>query len=338
MQRYHLALVGATGLVGQEILQILEERDFPLTDVTMLASAHSEGARAEFRGQSQRVRLLARGAFVGAHLAIFAADAETSRDYVPHAVRAGATVIDTSAAFRLDPQVPLCVPELNAAVLHQHRGIVAMPHSLTAQLALVLAPLHSAATLKRVVVATYQAVAGLGRRGVQEFDQQLRDLLNFRPTQTQVFPHQLAFNCVPQCGDFLENGYTAEEMALMHETRRLLGMLDLPITATAVRVPVVHGHSAVVTVETAQPLGVDEALSALAQATGLTVEDDPQRLYYPMATRAIGQDTVLVGRIRQDQSVPHGLQLWMVADNLRPGAALNAVQIAEHLIRGTGEQ
>jgi aspartate-semialdehyde dehydrogenase len=282
--------------------------------------------------------LLTREAFRGAHLAIFATDAETSKDYAPHAVRAGAVVIDTSAVFRLDPQVPLCVPGLNAAVLRQHSGIVAMPHSVTAQMALVLAPLHRAAALKRVVVATYQAVAGLGRRGVQEFDQQLRDLLNFRPTQTQAFPHQLAFNCVPQCGDFLADGYTAEEMALVHETRRLLEVPDLPMTVTAVRVPLVHGHSAVVTIETVQPLSADDARTVLAQATGITVEDDPQRLFYPLATRAIGQDTVLVGRVRADQSVPHGLQLWMVADNLRPGAALNAVQIAEHLIHGMGGQ
>jgi aspartate-semialdehyde dehydrogenase len=184
------------------------------------------------------------------------------------------------------------------------------------------------------VVATYQAVAGLGRRGVQEFDQQLRDLLNFRPTQTLVFPHQLAFNCVPQCGDFLANGYTADEMALVHETRRLLEVPDLPMTATAVWVPLVHGHSAVITLETVQPLGADEARAVLERAAGITVEDDPKRLYYPLATRVIEQDTVFVGRIRADASVPHGLQLWMVADNLRQGAALNAVQIAEHLLQG----
>jgi aspartate-semialdehyde dehydrogenase len=333
MQAYHLALVGAPGLIGQEIIRILEERDFPLATLTPLASAHSEGTRVEFQGRSHRVRLLTQEAFSGAQLAIFAAGASVSKDYAPYAVRAGAVVIDTSESFRLDPQVPLCVPEFNAAVLRQHHGIVAMPHSITAQMALILAPLHAAATLKRVVVATYQAVAGLGRRGVQEFDQQLRDLLNFRPPQTQVFPHQLAFNCVPQCGDFLDNGYTSEEMALIQETRRLLAVADLPMTATAVRVPLVHGHSAVLTVETARPLSADEARAMLAQAAGVTIEDDPQRLYYPLVRRAMEQDTVFVGRIRPDPSVPHGLQLWMVADNLRQGAALNAVQIAEHLIR-----
>jgi aspartate-semialdehyde dehydrogenase len=183
-----------------------------------------------------------------------------------------------------------------------------------------------------VVVATYQAVAGLGRRGVEEFDQQLRDLLNFRSPQTQVFPHQLAFNCVPQCGDFLDNGYTTEEMALLYEMRRLLDAPELTMTVTAVRVPLVHGHSAVVTIETVRPLPVSNARTVLEQAAGITVEDDPQRLYYPLATRVIGYDTVFVGRIRPDHSVPHGLQLWVVADNLRPGGALNAVQIVEHLI------
>jgi aspartate-semialdehyde dehydrogenase len=331
----HLALIGATGIVGQEILRILEERDVPLSEVTLLASAHSEGSRLEFRNRRYVVRLLTRDAFTGVDVAIFAASAEASKEYAPHAVRAGAVVIDTSSAFRLDPTVPLCVPELNAAVLQQHRGIVAMPHGLTAQMALVVAPLHAVATLKRLVVATYQSVSGLGQRGVQEFDQQLRDLLNFRPPQTQVFPHQMAFNCLPQCGDFLDNGYTEEEMALVHETRRLLATPDLPITATAVRVPLAHGHAATVAVETVQPLSADEARALLGRAPGVAVEDDTKRLYYPLATRANGQDAVFVGRIRADLSVPYGLHLWIVADNLRQGAALNAVQIAEHLLSPT---
>lgn len=333
MPACHLALVGATGMVGQEILRVLEERDFPLSDVTLLASTHSEGSRLEFRNRSYVVRLLTREAFSGVDLAIFAAGAEASKDYASQAVRAGAVVIDTSSAFRLDPAVPLCVAELNAAVLQRHRGIVAMPHSLTTQIALAVAPLHAAAPLKRLVVATYQAVSGLGRRGVQEFDQQLRDLLNFRPLQMQVFPHQMAFNCLPQCGNFLDNGYTEEEMALIHETRRLLATPDLPMTATAVRVPLAHGDSAAVTIETTRPLSADEARAILAQAPGVVVEDDYKRLHYPLATRANGQDAVFVGRLRADLSVPHGLHLWIVADNLRQGAALNAVQIAEHLFR-----
>jgi aspartate-semialdehyde dehydrogenase len=332
MKACHLAVVGATGMVGQEILRVLEEREFPLRNVTLLASVHSEGTRVEFRGRSYVVRLLSKDAFADVDLAIFAAGAEASKDYAPHAVRAGAVVIDTSVAFRLHADVPLCVAELNASVLQQHRGIVAMPHSLTTQMALVLAPLHATATLKRVVVSTYQAISGQGRRAVQEFDQQLRDLLNFRTPQVQAFPHQMAFNCLPQCGDFLDHGYSADEMALIDETRKLFVLPELPMTATAVRVPLAHGDSAAVTLETVRPLSAEEARATLEQAPGVVVEDDCKRLYYPMATRANGQDTVFVGRIRADLSVPHGLQVWIVADNLRQGAALNAVRIAEYLV------
>jgi aspartate-semialdehyde dehydrogenase len=320
-------------VVGQEILRVLEEREFPLSNMTLLASAHSEGTRLEFRGRSTVVHLLTREAFAGVDIAIFAASAEASKDYAPQAVRAGAVVIDTSSAFRLDPVVPLCVPDLNAAVLRQHRGIGAMPHSLTAQIGLILAPLHAAALLKRVVVSTYQAVSGMGQRAVHEFDQQLRDLLNFRPPQVQEFPHQMAFNCVPQCGNFLDSGYTEEEMALINEMRRLLTIPNLPMTATAVCVPLVHSHSAAVTVETAHPLSAEEARRLLTHAPGVAVEDDYTRLYYPLAIRANGQDAVFVGRIRADLSVPHGLQLWLAADNLRRGAALDAVQIAEYFTR-----
>lgn len=333
MQTCHLAVVGATGVVGQEILRVLEEREFPVSDVTLLASMHSEGTRLEFCHRSFVVRLLTEENFAGVDLAMFAVGPEPSKEYVPHAVSAGAMVIDASSAFRLEPDVPLCVAELNASTLQQHRGIVAMPHSLTTQVALVLAPLHASAPLKRVVVSTYQAVSGQGQRAVQEFDQQLRDLLNFQPPQVETFPHQIAFNCLPQCGDFLDNAYTKEEMALIDETRRLLAIPDLPITATAVHVPLVHGHSASVTIEMARPLSADDARAILEQAPGVEVEDDVKCLYYPQATRANGQDAVFVGRIRPDLSVPHGLHLWIVADNLRRGAALNAVQIAEHLIR-----
>lgn len=333
MQSCHLALVGATGMVGQEILRVLEERELPIKQLTALASSHSEGSRVEFRQRSYVVRLLTRDALAGVDLAIFAAGPDASKDYAPHAVKAGAVVIDTSSAFRLDPTVPLCVPDLNATSLARHQGIVAMPHSLTTQVVLALAPLHAAAILKRVVISTYQAISGQGRQAVQEFDQQLRDLLNFRPPQVHAFPHQIAFNCLPQCGEFVADGYTTDEMALINETRRLLDVPDLPVTATAVRVPLAHGDSAAVTLETVRPLSPSQAQDLLAQAPGVEVEDDYQRLYYPFATRANGQDVVFVGRIRPDHSVPHGLHLWVVADNLRKGAALNAVQIAEHLMQ-----
>ena len=332
MAAWHVALVGATGMVGEEILRVLEERDFPMHQLTLLASRRSAGTRLDFRSQSHVVRPLARGALHGVDLALFAADAETSQTHAPQVVSAGAVVIDCSSAFRLAPEVPLCVPEVNAAVLQQHQGIVAMPHSLTIQVSLALAPLHAAATLKRVVISTYQAVSGGGRRAVQEFDQQLRDLLNFRPAQADILPHQIAFNCLPQCGDFLDNAYTQEEMALILETRKLFGIPDLPVTATAAYVPLAHSHSASVTLETVQPLSVDTARSLLAQAPGVVLADDRERLQYPQPIQASGQDAVFVGRLRADLSVPHGLHLWAVTDNLRKGAALNAVQTAELLM------
>jgi len=332
MAAWHVALVGATGIVGEEILRVLEERDFPMHQLTLLASRRSAGTRLDFRNQSHTVRPLARGALSGVDLALFAADAETSQTHAPQVVSAGAVVIDCSSAFRLAPEVPLCVPEVNAAVLQQHQGIVAMPHSVTIQVSLALAPLHAAATLKRVVISTYQAVSGGGRRAVQEFDQQLRDLLNFRPAQADILPHQIAFNCLPQCGDFLDNAYTQEEMALILETRKLFGVPDLPVTATAAYVPLAHSHSASVTLETVQPLSVEAARALLAQAPGVVLADDRERLHYPQSIQASGQDAVFVGRLRADLSVPHGLHLWVVTDNLRKGAALNAVQTAELLM------
>jgi aspartate-semialdehyde dehydrogenase len=332
MRTYNLALVGATGIVGKEILCVLEERHFPVGQVKLFASMHSEGSRVEFLNQHHVVHTLSNEAFVGVDIAFFAASPEASREYAPRAVRAGALVVDTSSAFRHDTSVPLCVPALNPAVLRQHRGIVALPHSMTAQIAAVLAPLHAAAALQRVVVSTYQSVSGRGRLGIQEFDQQLRDVLNFRPPQVQVLPHQIIFNCLPQCGAFVADGYTEEEMALIEETPRLLDCPELRMTATAVHVPMAHCHASAMTVETSRALSAAEARTLLAEAPGVVVEDDWKRLYYPLTTRASGQDDVFVGRIRQDFSVPHGLQLWTVADNLRNGAAVDAVQVAEYLM------
>jgi aspartate-semialdehyde dehydrogenase len=331
MAAWHVALVGATGMVGEEILRVLEERDFPLDQLTLLASRRSAGTRVEFRSESYVVRPLTREAMHGVDLVLFAANAEISQTYAPQVVSAGAIAIDCSSAFRLAPDVPLCVPEINADVLRHHQGIIAMPHSVTIQVSLALAPLHAAAQLKHVVVSTYQAISDGGRRAVQEFDQQLRDLLNFRPAQADIFPHQIAFNCLPQCGAFLDNAYTQDEMAIILETRKLLGLPDLPITATAAYVPLAHSDSASVTLETEQPLSVETARTLLAQAPGIGLEDDRTRLQYPQAIRASGHDEVFVGRLRADLSVPYGLHLWVVTDHLRKGAALNVVQTAELL-------
>jgi aspartate-semialdehyde dehydrogenase len=332
----HVAVVGATGLVGQEVLRVLEERNFPLSDLTLLVSAHSEGKRLEFRQRSVVARLLTADAFTGVDIAFFAAGEAPSRDYAPSAVQAGAVVIDNSSAFRLSPTVPLCVPEINAAALQQHQGIVAIPHSLTTQVGLVLAPLHAAAPLTRVLVSTYQGISGRGQHAVREFDQQLRDLLNFRPVQSEVLPHQIAFNCLPQGGEFLDNTYTEEEMALINETPKLLGAPDLAVAATVVYVPLVHSHCASVYLETARPLSVQEVRDLLAQTPSVVVEDDYHHLRYPQAIQANSQDEVFVGRIRADLSIAHGLHLWVAMDNLRKGAALNAVQVAEHLIKAQG--
>lgn len=332
MDGCHLAVIGATGVVGQEILRILEERDFPLGQLTLLASANSEGRRLTFGDRNVVVRLLSKEALEGVEVAIFVAGAQASQDYAHAAVQAGAVVIDASNAFRLDPNVPLCIPELNIAVVPKRAGLVAMPHGLTTQIALVLAPLHAVATLKRVVIATYQAVSGQGQSAIHEFDQQLRDLLNFRQPQIEAFPHQVAFNCLPQCGAFLANGYTEDEMALIDETRRLLAAPALAISATSVLVPLAHGHCAAITIETERPLSSDAARALLDAAHGVMVEDDHRQQTYPFPTRANGQDEVFVGRIRRDDAVPNGLQLWITADNLRQGAALSAVQIAEHIV------
>ena len=331
MEACHLAVVGATGLVGQEVLRILEERGFPVSTLTLLASDRSAGSRVEFRNRSTVVRELSKEAFDEVDIAIFAADAAASHDYARQAAQAGALVIDCSSAFRLNPHVPLCVPEINPEVLQRHHGIIAIPHGMTTQLALALAPLHFEATLTRVVVSTYQAASGRGHHAVRELDQQLRDLLNFRPVEAEIFPHQLAFNCLPQGGDFVHDGHCEEEMALMDETRKLLAAPDLPVSATVVYVPLAHSHSASVYIETERTLSVPQVRDLLEQASGVEVEDDCQEQEYPLAIHANGQDEVFVGRIRADLSVPNGLHLWVVADNLRKGAALNAVQIAEHL-------
>lgn len=327
----HVAVVGAETVVGREILQVLEEREFPVTQLSLLDTGDAEGERVSFSGKHASVQPLSRDGLTGVDIAIFATSADLSRDYSPHAVNAGATVIDCSGTFSLDPTVPLCVPEVNAVGLPLHNGVIAVPHSLTVQTVLALAPLHQSGGLKRVVAAAYQSISGIGVLAMREFDQQMRDLLNFRQPEAEAFPHQLAFNCLPQCGDFLGNGYTSDEMALIEETRRLLSVKELPITATSVRVPMMHGQAVAVTLETERPLNPDVARDLLEEAPGIVVEDDVKRLHYPQPVKVNGQDEAFVGRIRADLSVPYGLHLWVVADNLRRGVALNVVKIAELL-------
>ncbi len=329
--QYHVAIVGATGAVGGELLEILEERKFPLGELRLLASERSAGETLSFEDRSLPVQVATPGSFEGVDIALFSAGEAISQELAPAAVRAGAVVIDNSSAFRMEPKVPLVVPEVNGHALAGHHGIIANPNCSTAQLVMVLKPLHDAARLRRVVVATYQSVSGTGKEAMDELMEQTRALLSFREPECRVYRDQIAFNCIInwECD---EDGYTTEERKLIRETRKILGEPGLNITATTVRVPVFRGHGEAAFVELERPLSANEARAILSAAPGVLVFDNPDRGLYPMQVEAAGHDEVYVGRIRRDESVPAGLNLWIVADNLRKGAALNAVQIAEALI------
>lgn len=330
---YNIAVVGATGAVGAEMLEILAERKFPVERLLPLASSRSAGATVTFRGEDVTVKLLTEDAFEGIDIALFSAGAEISREFAPKAVAAGAVVIDNSSAWRMDPTVPLVVPEVNPDDLSGHHGIIANPNCSTIQLVVALKPLHDAAYIRRIVITTFQSVSGTGKDAMEELAEQCRQLLSFGTVEKTVYPHQIAFNCLPHIDDFLPSGYTKEEMKLVNETRKIMGDASLQITATTVRVPVFIGHAESVNIETQQKLTANEARAVLSTAPGVQVFDDPSRNVYPLPIDVAGTDAVYVGRIREDESIPSGLNLWIVADNLRKGAALNAIQIAEALIR-----
>ena len=330
---YKVAIVGATGAVGREMIEILEERNFPVSEIVLLSSERSEGERIEFKGSNWTVKRLTRDSFDNVDIALFSAGAERSREFAPAAVKAGAVVIDNSSAFRMDPKVPLVVPEVNAPAIAVHQGIIANPNCSTIGMVMALKPLHDAATIQRVVVTTFQSVSGSGKKGMDELAGQTVALLNFRDVETKVYPNQIAFNCLPHIDTFLENGYTAEEMKMVNETRKILGAATLRVTATTVRVPVFRCHAESINIETERPLSPNDARAALSRMPGVLVYDDPGRNIYPLQADVSGKDEVYVGRIRTDESVPNGLNLWVVSDNLRKGAALNAVQIAELLIK-----
>ena len=330
---YTVAVVGATGAVGTEMLSVLEERKFPVDEVRPLASSKSAGGTVSFRGDDVKVKLLTRESFQGIDIALFSAGASVSKEYAPAAVEAGAVVIDNSSAWRMDPQVPLVVPEVNPHDLDTHQGIVANPNCSTIQMVVVLKPLHDHAVITRVVVSTYQSVSGTGKEAMDELAEQCRQLLSFGDVTSNVYPHQIAFNCLPHIDDFLSSGYTGEEMKMVNETRKILGDRSIGISATTVRVPVFVGHAESINVETKHKLSVAETRAVLSTAPGVQLYDDPSRGLYPLQIHAAGTDAVFVGRIREDESIPKGLNLWVVADNLRKGAALNAVQIAEELVK-----
>ncbi len=331
--KYVVAVAGATGAVGREMVELLEERNFPVAGLIALASESSEGERLQFMGRSVTVRRPAKDSFKDVDIALFSAGSEQSLKLAPEAVKSGAVVIDNSSAFRMDPTVPLVVPEVNAHAIPKHRGIIANPNCSTIALVTALKPIHDAARIKRVVVTTFQSVSGTGKKGIDELAQQTVALLNFKDVEAKVYPYQIAFNCLPHIDAFLDNGYTKEEMKLVHETRKIMEDDSIRVTATAVRVPVFRCHAESVNIETEKKISADEVRAVLSASPGVIVYDDPTRDLYPLAIDVAGKDETYVGRIREDESLPNGINLWLVSDNLRKGAALNAVQIAEHLIR-----
>jgi aspartate-semialdehyde dehydrogenase len=328
-REYDVAVVGATGAVGEAMRTILEQRDFPVRSLRLLASERSRGKRLAFRGEEIAVEVLGESSFKGVELALFSAGASVSRDFAPRAVEAGALVVDNSSAFRMDPEVPLVVPEVNPQDIALNRGIIANPNCSTIQMVVPLKPLHDRWGLRRVIVSTYQSVSGTGRRAMQELEDQLRAWVEGRQGPVEVYPHPIAFNCLPHIDVFQEEGYTREEWKMVRETRKIMGLPDLPVTATTVRVPVRVGHSESVYAEFSSRVDAEEAREILRKSPGVEVEDDPESNLYPLAVRAEGRDPCFVGRIRVDLSEPRALNFWVVADNLRKGAALNAVQIAE---------
>jgi len=330
---FTVAVVGATGAVGQTMLDILAERDFPVGTLIPLASERSAGEQVEFKGGKLTVRDLAAFDPAGVDFALFSAGGDVSREYAPKFAAAGAIVIDNSSAFRMDADVPLVVSEVNPQALDSiPRGIVANPNCSTMQMLVALAPIHRAAGVRRINVATYQSVSGAGRSALEELGRQTANILGFKEVEPQSFPVQIAFNLIPHIDEFLDNGYTKEEMKLVWETRKILGDDSIQVNPTAVRVPVFYGHSEAVHVETERKLSADEARALLEKAPGVTVVDERAPGGYPTpVTHASGTDAVYVGRIREDISCANGLNLWVVSDNIRKGAALNAVQIAELL-------
>ena len=323
-----VAVAGATGAVGREMLRILEERNFPAEEVDLLASERSAGRKIPFRDSELTVSRLTQDAFEGVDLALFSCGASRSLEFAPAAVKAGAVVVDNSSAFRMDEDVPLVVPEVNPDAMAAHQGIIANPNCSTIQLVVALKPLHDAARIRRVVVSTYQAVSGAGQAAVDEMQAQVEG----SAPAPEKMPHEIAFNCLPHIDVFLEGGHTKEEKKMVDETRKIMGAPNLAVSATCVRVPVYNAHSESVNVEFEESVSPEEARALLANAPGVEVVDDVESFSYPMPKDADGEDPVYVGRIRRDDSRENTLNLWVVADNLRKGAALNAVQIAEALI------
>ncbi len=335
-KKYNVAVVGATGAVGEAMLAILEERKFPVDRVYALASSRSEGKRIPFKGESLKVEDLANFDFSKVQIGLFSAGASISAEYAPKAAEAGCVVIDNTSHFRYDDDIPLVVPEVNPDKIaeYENRGIIANPNCSTIQMMVALKPIYDAVGLERINVCTYQAVSGTGKQGIEEVVNQTAKLLNGKPIEAKVYPKQIAFNVLPQIDIFMENGYTKEEMKMVWETRKILADDNIKVNPTAVRVPVFYGHSEAVHIETRDKISADEVVKILQESPGVTVLDERIDGGYPTAvTESSGHDDVFVGRIREDISHPRGIDMWVVGDNVRKGAALNSVQIAEELVK-----
>jgi aspartate-semialdehyde dehydrogenase len=331
---FSVAVVGATGAVGQEMIKVLEQRQFPVGSIRLLASERSVGKELKFAGKTVKVEKLTKNSFQGVQIALFSAGAARSLEFAPAAAASGAVVVDNSSAFRMEPDIPLVVPEVNAQAISQYkkRGIIANPNCSTIQMVVALKPIHDAARIRRIVVSTYQSVSGTGLKAIDELVTQTRAILNSQGVTKKVYPHQIAFNCLPHIDSFLDNGYTKEEIKMVKETQKIMEDPAIRVTATTVRVPVLYSHSESVNIETEKKITPQQVREMLSRAPGVQVVDNPALSEYPLAIHAAGRDETFVGRIREDESIPNGINLWIVSDNIRKGAALNAVQIAEILI------
>jgi aspartate-semialdehyde dehydrogenase len=332
-KQYTVAVVGATGVVGREMIAVLESRNFPVGKLVPLASARSAGSTVSFKGQFIDVQVLDKNSFKGIDIALFSAGGSVSKEFAPIAAESGAVAIDNTSFFRMFPDVPLVVPEVNAHAIKTHKGIIANPNCSTAQMVMVLKPIYDAVGIERLVISTYQSVSGAGKDGMDELETQSRLSLSGGDIVPKKFPHTIAFNLIPQIDSFLDNGYTKEEVKMIEETKKILEDDSIRVTATTVRVPVFIGHSESINIQTKTKISADKVRELLSKMPGVQVMDDPTNSVYPTPRDIAGQDDVFVGRIREDLSTPNGIELWCVGDNLRKGAALNAVQIAEAYIR-----
>jgi aspartate-semialdehyde dehydrogenase (peptidoglycan organisms) len=335
---YHLAIVGATGAVGTELIRLLEQREFPVDSLRLFASARSSGRTLTFRGKELPVETLAEDGFVGVDLALFSAGGGTARSFAPVAVQAGAVVIDNSSAFRMESDVPLVVPEINPQDAAKHRGIIANPNCTALITMMALYPLHKAFRVKRVIAASYQAVSGAGARAIAELDRQSKAHAAGSEIKPEVFPHPIAFNVLPQVDQFLDSGYTKEEQKFLNECRKIMHHSTLRASITCVRVPVFRAHAVAVNAEFVEPVSVDRARDVLAKAPGVELVDDPAKQRYPMPLTSAGKEACGVGRIRIDTALDNGLAFWVCGDQLLKGAALNAIQIAELLVKSGAEK